>query len=61
MSGALPQPKKLMPNWALAGLLTGFVAATYLYSMRAVGGDDLGREVGPLAGALLRQGRDRLL
>ena len=42
---ALPQPKKLMPNWALAGLLTSFVAGTYFYSMRAVGSEDLAQEL----------------
>lgn len=32
------QPTRLLPNWALASILTGFVAATYLYSINAGGG-----------------------
>ena len=38
-------PRKLMPNWALAGLLTAFVGGTYLYSMHAVGTEDLAAEL----------------
>lgn len=34
-----PPAKKLLPNWAVAGLLGGFVVGTYLYSIRAVGDD----------------------
>ena len=35
---------KLLPNWALAGLLGAFVGGTYYYSLRAVG-DDSGQEM----------------
>ena len=35
----LPPTTKILPNWALAGVLGGFVAGTYWYSIRAVGDD----------------------
>ena len=35
----LEPTKKVLPNWALAGLLGGFVVGTYIYSIRAVGDD----------------------
>ena len=31
--------KKVLPNWAVAAVLTSFVAGTYFYSMKAVGDD----------------------
>ena len=37
--------KSLLPNWAVAGVLAGFVAATYLYSIRAVASDNLDQEI----------------
>jgi hypothetical protein len=42
---ALTTPKVYLPNWAIGGLLLGFVAGTYVYTMRAVGTDDLGTEL----------------
>ena len=36
---ALTPTRKLLPNWALAGLLGAFVGGTYWYSLRAVGDD----------------------
>lgn len=36
---ALQSTTKILPNWALAGLLGGFVAGTYFYSIRSVGDD----------------------
>jgi hypothetical protein len=39
------QPKAFLPNWAIGVGLAGFVAATYWYSMRAVGTDDLEKEL----------------
>jgi hypothetical protein len=41
----LAKPKVILPNWAVAACLTGFVAGTYLYSIRAVGSDDLEQEL----------------
>lgn len=32
------QPTRLLPNWAIASILTGFVGATYLYCINAGGG-----------------------
>lgn len=45
VSMALAQPKVYLPNWAIGGLLLGFVAGTYVYTMRAVGTDDLNVEL----------------
>ena len=42
---ALAKPKAFLPNWALATILAGFVGGTYWYSMRAVGSDDLEKEL----------------
>ena len=42
---ALPMPKKYLPNWAVAGILTAFVGATYYSSMHAVGTDDVTQEL----------------
>lgn len=39
------RPKAYLPNWALATILAGFVGGTYWYSMRAVGSDDLEKEL----------------
>lgn len=39
------QAKAFIPNWAIAVGLAGFVAGTYWYSMRAVGSDDLEKEL----------------
>jgi len=36
---ALAPTKKLLPNWALAGVLSTLVGASYFYSIRAVGDD----------------------
>lgn len=41
----LAKPKVYLPNWAVATCLAGFVAGTYWYSMRAVGSDDLEKEL----------------
>ncbi len=41
----LARPKAYLPNWAMATVLAGFVAGTYWYSMRAVGSDDLEKEL----------------
>jgi hypothetical protein len=41
----LVKPRTYLPNWALAAILAGFVGGTYLYSMRAVGSDDLEKEL----------------
>ena len=41
----LVQPKAYLPNWAVATILAGFVGGTYWYSMRAVGSDDLEKEL----------------
>ena len=41
----LPVPKKILPNWAVAGILTAFVGATYYSSMHAVGTDDVTQEL----------------
>ncbi len=41
----LARPKAYLPNWALATILAGFVGGTYWYSMRAVGSDDLEKEL----------------
>jgi hypothetical protein len=38
-------PAKVLPNWALAGVLAAFVGGTYFYSMHAVGTDDLRAEL----------------
>ena len=38
-------PKKIMPNIALAGILAGFVAGSYFFSMHAVGQQDIEKEV----------------
>lgn len=35
----LEPTRKILPNWALAGILGGFVIGTYVYSIRAVGDD----------------------
>jgi hypothetical protein len=40
-----PASTKLLPNWAVAGILGTFVVGTYYYSMRAVGTGDLAKEV----------------
>ena len=47
MPGAkdLPMPKSYLPNWALAGLLGIFVVGTYLYTIRAVGSEDVAAEL----------------
>ena len=42
---ALAPRKVYLPNWAIGGLLLGFVAGTYVYTMRAVGTDDLAQEL----------------
>ena len=39
------KPRAYLPNWALATILAGFVGGTYWYSMRAVGSDDLEKEL----------------
>ena len=39
------QAKAFVPNWAIAVGLAGIVAGTYWYSMRAVGSDDLEKEL----------------
>ena len=39
------QAKAFVPNWAIGAGLAGFVAATYWYSMHAVGTDDLEKEL----------------
>ena len=44
-SMSLPMPRKILPNWAVAGLLTAFVGATYYSSMHAVGSDDMTQEL----------------
>ena len=31
--------KRILPNWAIAGILGGFVIGTYVYSIKAVGDD----------------------
>lgn len=41
----LAKPRAYLPNWAVATILAGFVGGTYLYSMRAVGSDDLEKEL----------------
>ncbi len=41
----LARPKAYLPNWAVATILAGFVGGTYWYSMRAVGSDDLEKEL----------------
>ena len=38
-------PKRYLPNWGVAAVLTGFVAGTYYYSMHAVGSDDMPQEL----------------
>ena len=42
---SLPMPKKVLPNWAVATILTAFVGATYYSSMHAVGSDDMTQEL----------------
>lgn len=42
---SLPMPLKILPNWAVAGILTAFVGATYYSSMHAVGTDDMTQEL----------------
>lgn len=42
---SLPMPKKVLPNWAVASILTAFVGATYYSSMHAVGSDDMTQEL----------------
>lgn len=44
-SVSLPMPKKILPNWAVATLLTVFAGATYYSSMHAVGSDDMTQEL----------------
>ncbi len=44
-AAALPQPKKLMSNGAMAAVLASFVGLSYYWSMYAVGGTDLEKEV----------------
>lgn len=44
-SMSLPMPRKVLPNWAVATLLTAFVGATYYSSMHAVGSDDMTQEL----------------
>lgn len=41
----LAKPRAYLPNWAVAGILAGFVGGTYWFSMRAVGSDDLEKEL----------------
>ena len=41
----IAKPRAYLPNWAVATILTGFVGGTYWYSMRAVGSDDLEKEL----------------
>ena len=36
---ALEPTTKILPNWALAGVLATLVGATYFYSIKAVGDD----------------------
>jgi hypothetical protein len=45
MQRNMTQPVKLLPNWALAGLLSGFIAGSYYYTLRRVGNSDLEAEV----------------
>ena len=43
---ALPEPTvQLLPNWAVAAVLAGFVGATYWYSARAVSVSDVAAEL----------------
>lgn len=42
---SLPMPRKVLPNWAVATVLTAFVGATYYSSMHAVGSDDMTQEL----------------
>jgi hypothetical protein len=42
---ALAQPKKMMSNGAMAAVLASFVGLSYYWSMHAVGGTDLEKEV----------------
>lgn len=44
-AAALPQPKKLISNGAMAAVLASFVGLSYYWSMYAVGGTDLEKEV----------------
>ena len=44
-SVSLPMPKKILPNWAVATIMTAFVGATYYSSMHAVGSDDMTQEL----------------
>ena len=37
--------RTILPNWAVATCLAGFVGATYLYSIRAVATDNLDKEI----------------
>ena len=41
----LAKSRAYLPNWAVATILAGFVGGTYYYSMRAVGSDDLEKEL----------------
>lgn len=43
--GALPMPVKLLPNWAMAGLLGSFVVGTYMWTMRSVAKDGMEKEL----------------
>ena len=36
---ALEPTTKILPNWALAGVLAALVGGTYFYSIKAVGDD----------------------
>ena len=40
-----PVPKRVIPNWGVAGLLGLFVGATYLNTFRRVSIDDLDAEL----------------
>ena len=40
-----PMRTKILPNWAVATVLTIFVGATYYSSMHAVGSDDMTQEL----------------
>lgn len=48
-------PSIQVKNFAVAGALGAFVAGTYLYTMRAVGQDDLAKEVEREAARLARE------
>jgi len=48
-------PSTKVKNLAVAGALGAFVAGTYMYTMRAVGQDDLAKELEREAARLARE------